>query len=63
MPDLTISNQGSIFLLRAVSDAGRDWIAEHIPDDAQRFGGAIAVEHRYISDIAEGAQADGMVVE
>lgn len=63
MADLSISNQGSIFLLRAESDAGREWIAEHIPDDAQSFGGAIVVEHRYIGDIAQGAMNDGLEVE
>ncbi len=63
MTDLCVQNEGSIFLLRALSDAGREWIAEHIPDEAQTCGGAIVVEHRYIGGIVQGAINDGLEVE
>lgn len=63
MADLSIQNEGSIFLLRALTDAGRAWISENIPDDAQHFGGAVVVEHRFIGDIAQGAVNDGLEVE
>jgi len=63
MADLSIQNEGSIFLLRGLSEAGKAWIAEHIPADAQSFGGAVVVEHRYIGDIAAGAANDGLEVE
>ena len=63
MADLSIQNEGSIFLLRGLSEAGKAWIAEHIPGDAQRYGGAVVVEHRYIGDIAHGAVNDGLEVE
>ena len=63
MADLFVQNEGSIFLLRPVSDAGLEWISEHIPEDAQFFGNAVVVEHRYIGAIVQGAQDDGLVVE
>ena len=63
MADLYIQNEGSIFLLRGLSDAGKAWIAEHIPEDAMTFGGAVVVEHRYIGDIAQGAVDDGLEVQ
>ena len=63
MADLSIQNEGSIFLLRSHTDAGKAWIAENIPDDAQWYGGAVVVEHRYIGDIAQGAANDGLEVE
>lgn len=63
MADLSIQNEGSIFLLHGLTDAGRAWIEEHIGDDAQSFGGAIVVEHRYIGAIAQGAVNDGLEVE
>lgn len=63
MTDLSVQNHGSIFLLRGETEAGRDWIAEHIPDDAQTWNGSIVVEHRYISDIVAGATNDGMEVD
>ena len=64
IPDLRVTNKaGSIVLLHALTDAGRAWIDEHIPDDAMRFGGGIVVEPRYIDAIANGAMADGLTVE
>lgn len=60
--DLTVDNQGSIVLLRAKTAAGRDWIAAHIPADAQNWGGAIVVEPRYIGTIVDGAINDGLEV-
>lgn len=62
MRDLIVRNEGSIFLLTAITKAGENWIAEHIPADATTFGKAIVVEHRYIADIVNGAQADGLIV-
>lgn len=63
MADLSIENEGNIFMLRGLSEAGKAWIAEHIPADAQRLGDAVAVEHRFIADIAQGAVNDGLEVE
>ena len=62
MADLLVQNHGSIFLLDAVTDLGRDWIADHIPKDATCFGGAVVVEHRFIRDILVGAVAAGLRV-
>jgi hypothetical protein len=53
-PDFFAENHGSIFLLRPVTPAGFAWVSEHIPEDAQFFGEAVCVEHRYIADIVEG---------
>lgn len=62
--DLTVANHGSIFVLTAVSDAGKEWVAEHLPEDAMTWGpNGYVVEHRYIGDIVNGARDDGMEVE
>jgi hypothetical protein len=61
--DLLVHGEGSVCLLRAVSRRGRRWIDEHVSDERQEWGGAIAVEHRYISDIARGARTDGLRVQ
>lgn len=65
MADLSIRNEGSIFLLRGTSPAGIAWIEEHIlsGDEVQTFGGAVVVEHRFIGNIAQGAVNDGLEVE
>ena len=56
-------NEGSIFLLHPLTNTARAWVSENIPDDAQYFGRAVVVEHRYIAAIVDGAQADGLTVE
>jgi len=58
--DPHVQGSGSVYLPRPVSRCGASWVAEHIPSDARRFAGAIAVEHRYIYDIVVGALADGL---
>jgi hypothetical protein len=63
LPDLTVANFGSIFLLTPESELGREWVAQHLPADATTWGlGSIVVEHRYIGDIVQGAQQDGLKV-
>jgi hypothetical protein len=61
--DFFIQNEGSIFLLHPLSDAGKEWVKEHIGDDAQTLGDAVVIEHRYIGAIVDGVQADGLSVE
>ena len=60
--DFKVQNHGSIFLLRPRTPAANVWVSEHLPEDAQSFGDAIAIEHRFISDIVRGIQGDGLVV-
>lgn len=45
------------------SDAGRAWVADHIPSDAMHWCGGIVIEHRFVNDIVEGAIADGLEIE
>jgi len=62
--DFIVQNHGSIFILQALTAAAQEWVADHIPDDAQTWGAnGIVVEHRYISDIVDGIQGDGLSVE
>jgi hypothetical protein len=61
MADLLVHGGGTVYLLRPVSPAGAAWVEQHIPDDATWFGGAVAVEHRFIGPIVEGATGDGLV--
>jgi len=61
--DFTLSDQGSIFILTPIGEAGTDWLAENIGDDAMYLGTGLVIEHRYVSDIVEGIQNDGLTVE
>jgi hypothetical protein len=59
--DFLVQNEGTIFLLTPLSSAANEWVSEHLPEDAMRFGGSIVVEHRFISPIVAGIQSDGLV--
>ena len=63
IPDFTVQNEGTIYLLYAQTDAARAWVTEHLPADRQTWGGnGTVVEHRYICDIVDGIRADGLSV-
>lgn len=59
--DFTVNNQGSIFLLDPISEEAVTWAEDYLTD-AQRFGNTVVVEHRYIADIVEGINGDGLSV-
>jgi hypothetical protein len=42
--DFFIEHNGSIILLRPVTDAARYWTDEHIPQEAMWWSGALVVE-------------------
>ena len=62
MADLLVHGGGSVYLVRPASPSGVAWVDDHIPADAIWFGGAVAVEHRYIADILQGAAEDGLSI-
>ena len=59
-PDFRCENHGSLFLLFPLSPSAHSWIEEHLPEDAQWFGKAVVVEHRYIWTILDGIQDAGL---
>jgi hypothetical protein len=61
-PDFRCENHGSIFLLFPLSQSAQSWVEEHLPTDAQWFGNAVVIEHRYVWAILEGIQNDGLAV-
>jgi hypothetical protein len=61
--DFTVQNHGSIFLLQSLTPAAQTWVDEFRPKDAQYFGTAVAVEHRYILSIVDGIQGDALEVK
>jgi hypothetical protein len=61
-PDFEVADHGSISLLRPMNEAARNWVAEHLPPDAMRWAGSIAVEHRFIEPIVNGLLFEGYEV-
>jgi hypothetical protein len=62
MADIEVSDHGTILIFAPLTPAARDWVAEFLPEDAQRWAGGTVIEHRYISDVVIGAQRDGLSV-
>jgi len=63
-PDLQFQNNGSLFVLLAWTPAGQEWVDETVGgDETMTWGGGIVVEPRYVDAIAEGAMADGLLVQ
>lgn len=61
-PDLMFTHHGTLSMLHPVTDEGRVWASDHLPEDAQWLGGACAVEPRYVEHIVEGIEAAGLAV-
>ncbi len=62
MPDLSLENYGSLFLVRPNTAAGKGWLRETAPEDAQFMGEAMAVEPRYVEGVVNAAQESGLSV-
>lgn len=62
MADVRVDNQGTIFLFHLQTEVANDWVGEHVQDDAQYWGGALVVEHRYAMDLADGMLDAGLEV-
>ena len=61
MIDFAMTNQGSVYLIRPMTDAAKTH-ADEVYADALRFGGAIAVDHNFAASNAENLLNDGFTV-
>ena len=59
--DIRVSGSpgSSVYLFSPVSEAGHEFVDTRIGQEANFFGGAVVVEHRYILDLIEGARSEG----
>lgn len=63
MSDFDFADHGSICLLTPRTPSAFDWVDEHLPDDAMRWGPeSIVVEPRYAAPILEGIEDEGLTV-
>lgn len=61
--DLQFTNHGSIVLMNGLTDAGENWIADNVIEgDVPTWCGQTVIEPRYVQDIIDGAELDGMLV-
>ena len=72
--DFEVQYHGSLFVLHPCNDAAREWIDIHVygtdadggtetvEQNVQWWGGGVVIEPRYLPDIIEGIEADGLDV-
>lgn len=62
LTDFLVTNHGSICVIDMLSDAAIAWANENLPDDAMRWGRhGYVVEPRYVANIVDGMEFDGLV--
>ena len=64
--DSKLENHGSLFLLRPLNSAAKDWMNEYLPMDnpeTQFWSNAIVIEPRYVAPIVDGIIGDGLVLQ
>jgi hypothetical protein len=61
-PDILVNNVGTLYTFCPLTLRAKEWIDEHVQDDAQWFGHALIVEHRYAWGLAQGMKDAGLVL-
>jgi hypothetical protein len=61
-PDVLVNNVGTLYTFCPLTLRAKEWIDEHVQDDAHWFGYALIVEHRYAWGLAQGMKDDGLVL-
>jgi hypothetical protein len=61
--DIQARDEGTLWLVKPLSPAGKNWLDENIQDEALVWGDAIVIEHGFIQSVIEGIIADGLEVK
>jgi len=61
-PDVLVRHEGTVFLFCPLTPQAREWIDEFVQSDAQWFGNALVVEHRYAWGLAQFMKDKGLVL-
>ena len=59
--DVSVENHGSIFLFRLLTVKARGWVSDNVYEPMW-YGAALAVEHGYARELADGMLTDGLRV-
>ena len=60
--DIWILPQGTLTLVRPLTQRASEWIGQHLQDHSQWFGPALLIEHHYFAKLLNGMIADGLHV-
>ncbi|MDE2262752.1 MAG: hypothetical protein KGL45_09530 [Gammaproteobacteria bacterium] len=58
-PRALLEYHGSVYLLKPINDAARDWLRETAPEEAQFWGDALAIEPPYVTGIVQAFEDAG----
>ena len=62
--DFRVTYHGTITTITPLSDACREWLEENVEIEPwQRFGTSIAIEPRYVEQLAQAMIEDGFLIE
>jgi hypothetical protein len=61
--DVHVQHEGTISLFHLQNEEAKGWVETHVVGETSWFGQALAVEHRYVLDLIQGMQEDGLIVE
>jgi hypothetical protein len=60
--DIWILPQGTLTLVRPLTQRASQWISQHVQDDFQWFGPALLIEHHYLGELLNGMIEEGLHV-
>jgi len=60
--DVWILPQGTLTLVRPITEKARDWISIHLQDHSLWFGPALVIEHHYLANVLAGMIEGGLHV-
>ena len=61
--DASVEHHGTIYLVHPLTEPALAWLTEHVSEDSQWFGNALAVEHRFVADLVAGMRDAGLVIK
>jgi hypothetical protein len=54
--------QGTLTLVRPITQRASEWIGRHVQDNSQWFGPALVIEHHNLANLLPGMIEDGLHV-
>ncbi len=60
--DIWILPQGTLTLVRPLTQRASEWVSQHAKDDSQWFGPALVIEHHSLANLLPGMIEDGLHV-
>ena len=62
-PDVLVRNEGTVFVFCPLTSRAKEWTDQHVQTDAQWFGNALIVDHRFAWGVAQGMIDDGLKLQ